>query len=91
MADFRPYNVLAEANANLERTELPSVDGTDKQKFPSSLQRSVPNDDRPGRMRVVVARHFNNPNHHHRHPPPDHQHHNHLDPHPHHRKYPFLS
>ena len=48
MAGLRPHDVLAEANANLGRAELPSVDGTDKQKFLSTLLRSVPNDDRPG-------------------------------------------
>ncbi|KAL9003629.1 MAG: hypothetical protein Q9188_003519 [Gyalolechia gomerana] len=48
VAGLQPHDVLAEANANLDRDALPSVDERDKQKYLKALLHSVPKDDRPG-------------------------------------------
>ncbi|KAL8720932.1 MAG: hypothetical protein Q9225_002288 [Loekoesia sp. 1 TL-2023] len=46
IADLQPHDVLAEANANLERAALPSVNIRDKQQYLKTLLSTVPKDDR---------------------------------------------
>ncbi|KAL8938358.1 MAG: hypothetical protein Q9216_003938 [Gyalolechia sp. 2 TL-2023] len=48
VAGLQPHDVLAEANANLDRDALPSFEERDKQKYLTALLQSVPKDDRPG-------------------------------------------
>ncbi|KAL8829391.1 MAG: hypothetical protein Q9170_006189 [Blastenia crenularia] len=45
---LQSHDVVAEANANLEREALPSFDERDKQKYLKALLSTVPDDDRPG-------------------------------------------
>lgn len=48
IAGLQNHDVLAEANANLDRTALPTSHKTNKQAYLKALLHSVPDDDRPG-------------------------------------------
>lgn len=48
VSGLQPHDVLAEANANLGRDELPTLNESNKQKYLKALLHSVPKDDRPG-------------------------------------------
>lgn len=45
---LQSHNVLAEANANLDRAPLPTIHGTSTQNLLKSLLHSIPDDKRPG-------------------------------------------